>query len=85
LLGRSYVYELTNKPDKGLVDVDAVLKIKPGNEDALNRKKRLDAMNNKLNPTPIPTPVLVGTPIPRASISPKPKPSPKNSAAPSPH
>lgn len=83
LLGRSYIYETTGKLELGLADVNAVLKLKPNNQDAQNRKIRLEAMDHKLHPTPIPTPVLAGTPIPRASIEPKKKATPSPTVKPS--
>jgi len=86
-LGRSHVYEVTEKPDLGLADIEAILKIQPTNQDALNRKKRLEAQKTRGQPAVAVTPVLIGTPIPRAGGQPSPadaKPSPLASPTASP-
>lgn len=73
-LDRSYVYELKNDVAKGIADCDKVLSLDPANEDAKNRKARLEYKDKKGAPTPTPSA------RPRRTLPPDPvTPTPKHS------
>jgi tetratricopeptide (TPR) repeat protein len=69
---RSYVYELQGDLVKGIADCDKVLSIDPKNEDAKNRKERLEYKQKAAVATPTPTP------RPRRTLPPEPSPTPKH-------
>ena len=54
-LDRSYVFELTKDYVKGIADCDKVLSLDPNNEDAKNRKARLEYGQKGVAATPTPT------------------------------
>jgi tetratricopeptide (TPR) repeat protein len=71
-LDRSYVYELKGDYAKGIADCDKVLSLDPNNQDAKNRKARLEYQEKKANSTPTPTP----TARPRRTLPPDETPTP---------
>jgi len=62
---RSYIYEVKGDIQNSMADTDKVLKLDPKNQEALNRKKRLETLQS-LRATPIP---------PRPAASPKTSPA----------
>ena len=72
-LDRSYVYELKGDLAKGIADCDKVLSLEPTNEDAKNRKARLEYKQKGALATPTPTARPRRTLPPEATPTPKPK------------
>lgn len=70
-LDRSYVYELKNDYAPGIADCDKVLSLDPGNEDAKNRKARLEYQQKQGKATPTPSA------RPRRTLPPEPEATPR--------